>query len=93
LRSINAKTIWYSRLIPNIFEVIDQLQGSQWLLKIDLINAYHQIPLTPAAADKTTFTVLGGKQYRYSCLCFGLVNAGNSFADFMDLVLSGLSRE
>jgi hypothetical protein len=33
----------------------------------------------------------GGKQYRYSRLCFGLVNTGNSFADLMNLVLSGLS--
>jgi hypothetical protein len=59
-RSINAKTIRYSRLIPKISEVIDQLQGSVWFLKIDLVSAYHQIPLTPAASDKTAFTVFGG---------------------------------
>ena len=93
LRSINAKTVRYSRLIPKVSEVIDQLQGSEWFSKIDLVNAYHQIPLTSSASDKTAFTVFGGKQYRYSRLCFGLCNAGNSFADLMDLVLSGLSRE
>jgi hypothetical protein len=93
LRSINAKTIRYSHLIPKIAEVIDQLQGLVWFSKIDLVSAYHQIPLTPATSDKTAFTVFRGKQYRYSRLCFGLVNAGSSFADLMDLVLSGLSRE
>jgi hypothetical protein len=76
LRSINGKTIRYSRLIPKISEVIDQLQGSVWFSKIDLVSAYHQIPLMPAASDKTAFTVFGGKQYRYSRLCFGLMNAG-----------------
>jgi hypothetical protein len=45
------------------------------------------------AADKTAFTVFRGKQYQYSRLCFGLVNAGSLFADLMDHVLSGLSRE
>jgi hypothetical protein len=64
-----------------------------WFSKIDLVSVYHQIPLTPAASEKTAFTVFGGKQYRYSRLCFGLVNVWNSFADLMDLVLSGLSRE
>jgi hypothetical protein len=64
-----------------------------WFSKIDLVSTYHQIPLTPAASYKTAFSVFGGKQYRYSRLCFGLVNAGNSFADLMDLVLSRLSRE
>jgi hypothetical protein len=73
--------------------VIDQLQGSVWFSKINLVNAYHQILLTPAVADKTALTVFGGKQYRYFRLCFGLGNAGNLFADLMDLVLSELSRE
>jgi hypothetical protein len=90
---VNAKTIRYSRLIPKISEVVDALQGSSWFSKIDLINAYHQIPLTESAADKTAFTVYGGRQYRFTRMCFGLVNAGNSFADLMDLVLAGLSGE
>jgi hypothetical protein len=57
LRLINAKTIRYSRLIPKISDVIDQLQGSVCFSKIDLVSAYHQIPLTPVMADKTAFTV------------------------------------
>jgi hypothetical protein len=87
LRSINANTIWYSRLIPKISKVINQLQGMVWFSKIDHVSTYHQIPLTPAASDKTAFTVFGLKQYRYSRLCFSLVNAGSLFADLMDLVL------
>jgi hypothetical protein len=41
LRSINAKTIWYSRLLSKISEVFDQLQGSVWFSKLDLVSAYH----------------------------------------------------
>jgi hypothetical protein len=92
LGSINAKTIRYSHLIPKISEVIDQLQGSVWFSKIDLVSAYHQIPLMPVASDKTAFTVFGGKQYLYSRLCFGLMNAGNSFADLMDLLVRTVQR-
>ena len=44
-RGINNITIKDKYPLPRIEELLDQLRGASWFLKIDLASGYHQIPM------------------------------------------------
>ncbi|GFU49678.1 hypothetical protein TNCV_2906321 [Trichonephila clavipes] len=57
--------------------------------KIDIFKAFHQIPIAECDIPKTAVTTPWGL-YEYTHLCFGLVNAPQTFMRFMHEVLRGL---
>ena len=91
LRRLNAKTLKHSRLLPKIHEVIDCMGSAQYFTSIDLLGAYHQVPLKESVRDYTAFCVPSGRQYRYKVMTFGLCNASQTFSNLMDLVLANFS--
>ena len=75
--------------MPNIQEFSSQLAGSTIFSRIDLIKAFHQIPVHPDDIPKTAIITPFGL-FEYVRMPFGLINAAQTFQRFIDEVLRGL---
>mgnify|MGYP000109040015 CR=1 FL=1 len=71
-------------------EIFAQLYGSTVFSKIDLSNAFLQIPLTKEAQEFTTITTPFGL-FRYKFLPFGLSVSPGIFQREINKLLNGLS--
>ena len=88
-RPLNLKTILDGYPLPNLKTFVDKLRGCTIFSKIDLLKAFHQIPLSEESKAKTTtITPWGAWQYRR--LPMGLRNSAQSFQRMMSHILSGL---
>ena len=88
-RALNARTVPDQYPIPNLRDFSANLQGMNIFSKIDLVRAYHQIPVTPADVAKTAVITPFGL-FEFLRMPYGLRNSGQTFQRFMDEVLRGL---
>jgi len=89
-RKLNSLTKRDAYPLPPIDACLDTLSGSTWFSTFDLRASYHQVPMHPDDADKTSFVTRTG-MYKFKRVPFGLCNAGSTFQTVMDLAVRGMN--
>lgn len=88
-RQLNAKTVPCRYPMPNIPDLTNRLRGCCVFSKLDLVMAYHQIPVAPEDQPKTAITTPFGL-FLYRRMPFGLRNAAQTFQRLIDSLLQDL---
>ncbi len=90
-RRLNTVTIPDRYPLPNMQSLNDRMAGCTVFSKIDLVKAYHQIPITKEDITKTaiatTFCL-----WEFLFMAFGLRNAAQALQGLKDNILMGLDN-
>jgi len=87
-RRLNTVTVPDRYPLPNMQALNDRMAGCRIFSKIDLVKAYHQIPIAAEDQPKTAIaTPFGLWEFRY--MSFGLRNAAQALQRLKDNILIG----
>eukprot|EP00253_Pinus_taeda_P009511 PITA_09511 len=85
---LNKITVSNKYPIPQIDDLLDQLKGGKYFIKINLKSGYHQVPIKPFEVWKIAFKAKEGL-FKWLVMPFGLTNAPTTF---MRLIFMGLAN-
>nr|VZI04092.1 unnamed protein product [Spirometra erinaceieuropaei] len=88
-RALNSATIPDRYPVPHLQNFAGALFGKAVFSKINLVRAFHQIPVAPEDIPETAVTTPFGL-FEFARMPFGLRNAAQTFQRFIDHVLRGL---
>ncbi len=88
-RRLNAVTIPDRYPLPNMQSLNDRMAGCTVFSKIDLVKAYHQIPIAEEDIQKTAIATPFGL-WEFLFMAFGLRNAAQALQRLKDSTLMGL---
>ena len=73
--------------LPRIDEALQAVHSSNWFLSFDLDQGYLQLAMEESDIKKTAFRASSMGLYKFTCMPFGLSNAGSSFCCLMEQCL------
>jgi hypothetical protein len=88
-RQLNSNTVLDSYPLPRIDQLTNCLDRARVFSKIDLNNAYHQLPVAEEDRYKTAFSCRYGT-FEFKVMPFGLCNAPSTFQRVMHHVFFDL---
>jgi hypothetical protein len=86
LNQVTKPDIYYLFIFE---ETMSTLHGSRFFSTLDCKSGFHQVKVTKADRDKTTFTTPLGS-FRFRKMAFGVCNGPITFQRLMDIVLKEL---
>lgn len=89
-RKVNAITVPDAHPLPRIDDCIDEIGPAKYVIKLDMLKGYWQIPLTCQASEISAF-VTPESFLQYTVMPFGLCNAPATFQRLVNKVLGDVS--